>query len=160
MATESAADLPQQKPKWLQLLDEGLDGVAGDDEAVSQDLVLILTSMVRELLLSDDSNAPATFARRFDDLYGTVYEPKFNGYRRTKKGWTGYLLIFYDILLGAATVARYDDPTQDKLIQLLVELGKLPPHAVKVFVVSVCAQTSQSQNVMVADCPAISARRI
>jgi hypothetical protein len=31
---------------------------------------------------------------------------------------------------------RYDDPKQDKIIQLLVELRKLPPHVARIFVVS------------------------
>ncbi len=86
--------------------------------------------------MCEDPDAAATSARRVDELYGTVFEPKFNGHVGTHKGWTGFLRTFYENLFYVAMEMRYDDPLQDKVIQLLVELRKLPTHHVRVFVVS------------------------
>jgi hypothetical protein len=120
-------------PRRLQPLEETIEGGSAEGP---WGLDYILSSMIKEYLLSDRDDAAPTFARRFDDLYGDVYVPKFNGYSGQKKGWTGYLIAFYGTLFTSAVAMQYDDPKQDKIIQLLVELRKLPVHAVKIFVVS------------------------
>lgn len=126
------------KPAWLKFVDEylGLEEEGSQVRPINESFDSILASMVKEYLLCDDADAAAIFARRFDDLYGAVYEPRFNGYRKRKKGWTGFLITFYEMLLGVAVEVRYDDPKQDKVVQLLVELRKLPARVVKIFVVS------------------------
>jgi hypothetical protein len=126
------------KPAWLEVLDDNLSRFSEPNAEVDFDY--ILGGVIKEYLLCDDTDAPAVFARRFDTLYETVYEPKFNGYNQQKKGWTGYLITFYENLFEAATAIRYHDPLQDKVIQLLVELRKLPTHTVKIFVVSLPLQ--------------------
>ncbi len=123
------------KPLWLQRLDEAQEEFP-DPPPPGVGFGFILDSMIRDYLLCDEQDAAATFARRFDDLYATVYEPRFNGYNRRHKGWTGYLLAFYESWFSLTETMRYDDPTQDKVVQLFVELGKLPPHRAKIFVVS------------------------
>jgi hypothetical protein len=136
----------QSKPGWLKYLDENYsplqEGSPVPTDVGSRDLQFdcILAAMVKEYLLCDDTNAPATFAKRFDGLYGSVYEPRYNGYQK-RKGWTGFLLAFYQVVFGIARILRYDDPKQDKIIQLLVELRKLPTRAVKIFVVSAARPT-------------------
>lgn len=122
------------KPGWQPVLDDRLRTCS--DPNSEHHLEFIIASLLKEYLLSDDDGTAAAFARRFDDLYYTVYEPKYNGYGGEKKGWTGYLIAFYDTVCETAVQVRYDDPKQDKLVGLLVELGKLPPRAVKIFVVS------------------------
>ncbi len=133
------------KPAWVQFLEEELDGFRDDlstDEeedfasGKEEDFAFILMTLIGEYMFCEDPDAPVTFARRFDDLYAAVYEPRFNGYNGTHKGWTGYLKAFYESLFSLAMEIRYDDPLQEKVIQLLVELRKLPTHRVKVFVVS------------------------
>jgi hypothetical protein len=119
------------KPAWLAELDETLATEAPDDFS------RMLAGLIRGYLLCADDDAAATFALQFDDLYGRVYEPCFNGYRGQKKGWTGFLHAFYSELFWTSKKIRYDDPNQDKVIQLLSELRKLLPRAVKVFVVSI-----------------------
>ncbi|KAK4236787.1 hypothetical protein C8A03DRAFT_35309, partial [Achaetomium macrosporum] len=115
-----------QKPAWLQYLDENL-GIEPDSasspvsenlDATPPSICYVLSVKTKEYLLCEDDDAAARFARQFDDLYASVYEPEFNGSYGSQKGWTGYLNKLY----------------QDKIIQLLLELRKLPPHAVKVFV--------------------------
>ncbi len=130
MATDGTA-----KPLWMQRLDEELERFP-DSTSPNVDFGYILDCMIRDYLFCDEPDAAATFARRFDDLYATVYEPRFNGYNRKHKGWTGYLLAFYEGWFYLTETMRYDDPMQDKVVQLFVELGKLPPHRVKIFVVS------------------------
>lgn len=135
-ATETNPGDPnaENRPAWLQLLDDNLARFSETNAEVDFDHHLARAT--KKYLLCDDADAAVKFARLFDDMYAAVYEPKFNGYNQTKKGWTGYLIGFYDNLLHTAVAMRYDDPLQDKVIQLLVELRKLPPHADKIFVVS------------------------
>ncbi|KAK4034498.1 hypothetical protein C8A01DRAFT_18713 [Parachaetomium inaequale] len=119
------------EPGWEPMLDDWLR-----PQDPEHQIGPILAGVLHEYLLSDDAiaDAAAAAARRFDDLYSTVYEPRFNGYRKTHKGWTGYLIVFYELLFSVAVEMHYDDPKQDKIIQLLAELRKLPPHAVRIFV--------------------------
>ena len=137
-----ADTVSQAKPEWLKFLDDYLFPDEGSQALpVDESFDRILASMVKEYLLCDDVDAASAFAQRFDALYGAVYEPRFNGYNKTHKGWTGFLIAFYRVLLGAAAELRYNDPKQDKVVQLLVELRKLPPRAVKIFVVNATLPT-------------------
>jgi hypothetical protein len=120
-------------PAWLQPLEETIDAGSADGP---WGLDYILSSMLKEYLLCDHDDAAPTFARRFDDLYGAVYVPRFNGYNGQQKGWTGYLIAFYETLFTSAVAMQYDDPKQDKVIQLLAELRKLPVHPARIYVVS------------------------
>lgn len=135
MATDSRPESPdpndQLRPGWLPLLND----LARRRGKIEENFLSVIGTLFREYLLSDDDDAPATFAQRFDGLYGEVYEPKFNGYNGEKRGWTGYLLVFYSMVFSLAVAMDYDDPKQIKIIQLLSELRKLPTHAVKIFVV-------------------------
>ncbi len=93
------------KPSWLTALDGTLATKAPDDE-----FNRILAGLIKEYLLCDDDGAAATFASRFDDLYGAVYEPRFDGYRGQKKGWAGFLHAFYSQLFWTSRQIRYNDP--------------------------------------------------
>ena len=133
---ETADALTQPEPAWLSLLNETIgESVLSLDDR-KEDLDYIIGAMVREYLVCEDDNARETFARRFDEFYDVVYVPKFNGYGKRKKGWTGYLEAFYDILLPVAMEIPYNDPKQNKVVQLFLELRKLPIRVVKVFIVS------------------------
>ncbi|KAK3290519.1 uncharacterized protein B0H64DRAFT_412709 [Chaetomium fimeti] len=131
MATSAQSErpyIPEPLRGWLPVVDDLIrGGPEGDFES-------IVATILKEYLLSDDDDAPATFARRFDDLYSEVYEPRFNGFNGTKKGWTGYLEVFYETVFAVAVGMEYDDPKQVKVIQLFSELRKLPTHVVKIFV--------------------------
>ncbi|KAK4245011.1 hypothetical protein C7999DRAFT_34623 [Corynascus novoguineensis] len=134
LESELYDEFDELKPGWRPLLDDKLRVYSDPDSEHHFDC--ILASLIKEFLLWDDDGAATVFAQRFDDLYSTVYEPRFNGYRGRKKGWTGYLLVFYQTLCQTAVQIRYDDPKQERLVRLLVELGKLPSRSVKVFVQS------------------------
>jgi hypothetical protein len=137
MASDARPESPdiqdQLRPGWLPVLND----LARRRGNIEEDFESVIATLFRDYLLSDDddNDAPATFAQRFDNLYGEVYEPKFNGYNGKKKGWTGYLLVFYETVFSVALAMDYDEPKQIKVIQLLSELRKLPTHAVKIFVV-------------------------
>jgi hypothetical protein len=122
-----------QKPAWLEALDERLRVYAPHSASSPPDLEYVLSAKIKEYLLCEDDDAAARFARHFDNFDFSVYKPKVN---RQAKGWTGYLELFYEIIVDVAVEARYDDPVQDKIIQLLLELRKLPPRTVKLWVVS------------------------
>ena len=135
MATNVPSEAPniqdQLRPGWLPVLDD----MVLNRQDPEEDFPSTLATIYKDYLLSDDDDAPATFARRFDDFYKEVYEPKFNGYNGEKRGWTGYLVAFYETVFSVAVAMDYDEPKQIKVIQLLLELRKLPTHAVKIFVV-------------------------
>ena len=125
------ADASSAKPAWLEELDETLQSTSP-----AYEFPRAIAGLIKEYLHCDDENASATFAQRVDDLYDGIYLPKFDGYRHKKKGWTSFLIVFYDILFGVGLRIPYDDARQDKVIQLLCELRKLPARSVKIFVVS------------------------
>jgi len=125
------ADTSSANPAWLEELDGTLKTSSPENE-----FPRTIARLIKEYLDSDDEKAGATFAQRVDNLYDDVYLPKFDGYNGKKKGWTGFLIAFYEILFGVGVRLPYDDARQDKLIQLLCELRKLPARSAKIFVVS------------------------
>lgn len=106
------------------------------------DIVFKIAGMLKEYLLPepcgyDASSGPTAteMALQFDNLYEDVYVPYFDGFRKTHKGWTGYLRLFYSELFTAAFVVPYDDPAQQKVVELLEALRHLPGRTAKVFLV-------------------------
>ncbi|EXF85718.1 hypothetical protein CFIO01_09715 [Colletotrichum fioriniae PJ7] len=53
-------------------------------------------------------------------------DPLNKPYRLADKGWRMYLLGLYDTLLEQAWLLRYDDPRQDCLVHLMIDLQNLP----------------------------------
>jgi hypothetical protein len=80
------------KPAWLLFLEEEFPELDADaqpataGEAHHFEFDCIIAAVIKQFLLSEEPNAPATFAKRFDDLYETVYLPRYNGHRVNKKG--------------------------------------------------------------------------
>ncbi|KAK4244101.1 hypothetical protein C7999DRAFT_44198 [Corynascus novoguineensis] len=110
-------DFDEIRPGWLLVLDDMLRTCSDSNSEYHLDY--IIASLIKQYLLSDDDGVAYVFAQRFDDLYSTVYQPQFDGYRGEHKGWAGYFIAFYDTVCRTAVQIPYSDSKQDKMIQLL-----------------------------------------
>ena len=94
-----------------------------------------LGNIVKDFLLSDDKDAMApNTAQRIQNYYDQEYlltDPllKFED----DQGMGEFLSVFYNIILLLARLIPYDNPTQQKLLLLVLELRKLPPKSFKIW---------------------------
>ncbi|KAK7937804.1 uncharacterized protein PG986_014672 [Apiospora aurea] len=73
-------------------------------------------------------------AQQVDDLYSNEYLPsdplmKF----QDDKGMGGFLSCLYEMVFDLARAIPHEDDLQDRLVQFLVELAKLPTEEVKIW---------------------------
>lgn len=87
-----------------------------------------LGSMIKDLLLSNDEDAAQATAHRVDAYY---WEKNLDSgplfvYQKDDPLF-GFLSFFYQLIIDMVEQLRYDDSRQDKLVQLVIELSKIPP---------------------------------
>lgn len=119
---------------WFAHLDEEIayDKQTGEASNVA--------SILRDLVLAypqDGHRASAEAALRVDADYHQVYlpsDPLLKG--QDDQGMEEYLDKLCRLVLATAQRIPYDDDRQDAVVQLFVELAKLPPKAVKIWGVS------------------------
>lgn len=93
-------------------------------------------SILRDLLRSypqDGQQAAQDAARRINFDYRDKYlpsDPLLKG--RDDEGMAGFLYHLYLLSLDTARLIHYSSPEQDALVQLFVELRKLPPEQFKI----------------------------
>ncbi|KAK0666411.1 hypothetical protein QBC41DRAFT_150436 [Cercophora samala] len=128
----NAATSPQlPEPLWITIIKE--NKYLHDDSSYENTIAPHIAQLFQEYLLSDDESSTAATALKFDSMYEDLYLPNYNGRGNgRKKGWTGYLSYFYETVFVIAKHIPYNDPLQDKVIQLLLELKKLPSRATKI----------------------------
>lgn len=90
--------------------------------------------VLKDFLLSDGDPTAAETAHEIDDLYTQEYLPsdpllKFSD----DQGMEGFLGDFYQIFFTLARLIPYDNSKQDRLIQVILELRKLPPKQFKIW---------------------------
>ncbi|ROW11478.1 hypothetical protein VMCG_01147 [Cytospora schulzeri] len=106
-------------------------------EDVADGVAVQFPSILLDLLTKwpvDGVEAAREAARRIDADYRDVYlpsDPLLRG--QEDKGMAGYLSHLYGLVMSVATFIDCDDPLQDALVQLLVELRKLPPTVYKIW---------------------------
>ncbi|KAK0739425.1 hypothetical protein B0T21DRAFT_346739 [Apiosordaria backusii] len=128
--TAPASQNPE--PLWVMRIEK--DFFSEDNQTEYENTIVpAIVQLLMSYLLSEDENAAAATAHKFDSMYEDLYLLKYNGSGGRKKGWTGYLSFFYETVLHVSRYISYDDPLQDKIVQLLLELRKLPPHSAKIF---------------------------
>ncbi len=116
-------------PRWLTQLDS-----RWPQRGTS--LRYALSRVLREYLLCEDADAAATYAKRFDDFYHTVFLERFNtSSKDVTQHWSGYLLAFYQVVYEAAEYMAYDDPLQDKVVALFGVLSGYPWKAQWIYLV-------------------------
>jgi hypothetical protein len=85
-----------------------------------------LNHILMEFLLSENSDAAAA-ARQIDTNYSQEYVAQDRlVVACLDQGMENYLWFFYEILFSAVKLIPYDDARQKNLVQLLVELQRLP----------------------------------
>ena len=114
--------------RWM----EYLDGEMATTEA--DPVTHCLAQIIRDTLLSTDESRAAGAAHRIDAYYQDEYLPsdpflKFSD----DKGMAGFLNSLYGLVFDVARLIPYRDALQDTLIQVIVELRKLPPKPCKIW---------------------------
>ena len=93
-----------------------------------------LAKMLKDFLLSDGDSTATDTARLIDNFYGQVYLPsdplmKFED----GQGIETFLVGFYELIFALARFIPYNSSDQDKVVQLMLELRKLPPKQLRIW---------------------------
>jgi hypothetical protein len=116
------------KDRWVAYLDEE---IAFNDEDT---LDHYLATIIKDLLLVNNYTAVADVARQIDAYYSGEFlrsDPllKF----QDDKGMEIFLSILYRLVFDLAELISYKDSRQDTLVELILELRKLPPKQLKIW---------------------------
>lgn len=93
-----------------------------------------LDNIMKDFLMSTSDPAAPDTALRIDTYYWKIYLPsdplmKF----KEDKGIAGFLYYLYELVFDMARLVPYYDPKQDMLVQLILELRKLPAKTFKIW---------------------------
>ncbi|RYP66230.1 hypothetical protein DL769_006074 [Monosporascus sp. CRB-8-3] len=127
MSSNESTSQSTTKEPWLAFIDNEFD-IEGDPTRV--DLLTIL----RDALLSVDEAAAKDAAHRIDSYYSDTFfssDPlvKFE----EDKGMASFLNTLWDAVFDLAELLPFDDPKQDRLVEVILELRKLPPKSFKIW---------------------------
>lgn len=109
-------------------------GIAYLDEEISEayegDETYELANILKRLM-AENGITPQEAAQQIDSYYEDDLLPSQPILQREKaKGMINLLSALDDLICGLGSALRYDDARQDALIQLILELRKLPPRQV------------------------------
>ena len=114
--------------EWINYIDLLIDEESDDDAFVH------LANLVKSLLLSTSETAARDTAAAIDAYYEKEFFPSDPLMRfEEDKGMTSFLLELWEIVFSLARVIPYDDDAQVTLVNLILELYKLPTRSHKVF---------------------------
>ncbi|KAI9765889.1 MAG: hypothetical protein M1840_007030 [Geoglossum simile] len=112
---------------WIEYLD-------GEIAATEADSVThCLAQIIRDTLLSTDESRAAGAAGRIDTHYQEYLSSDPLLKFANDKGTAGFLNSLYELVFDVARLIPYRDALQDILVQLIVELRKLPPKRCKIW---------------------------
>ena len=115
------------KPPWLSFLEEEIS--ASDEEPVIDSI----GSVLKSLLLSPSETTAADAARLINAVHWEKMLPSDPLMRfLDDKGIGGFLGCLWELVFDIAKRIPYNDPGQDSLTQLILELRKLPPIQFKI----------------------------
>lgn len=112
-----------QLDSWNSYLTRVMAETKGDDLVWYR-----IAEMIRDTLLSTNESRAAEGAKRIDSYYRYEYftaDPLLKFLEGN--GTAPFLCHFYSMVLDVSSTIPAADPNQDALVQLLVELRKLPP---------------------------------
>lgn len=120
------------KEPWITQLDKEID-ILGKG-TLEYDLAIIL----KQLFLSDGDSTAADIARKIDNYYDQQFRPSDPLMRfQDDQGMQSFLFAFWQaVYIAFARVIPYNNNNQEKLMQLVLELQKLPPRQFKLSGVS------------------------
>ncbi len=118
---------------WITQLDKEID-ILGEEGSLDYDLAIIL----KQLILSDGDSTAADIARKIDNYYDQQFRPSDPLMRfEDDQGMGSFLFAFWQtVCISFARVIPYNNNNQEKLVQLVLELQKLPPRQFKISGVS------------------------
>jgi hypothetical protein len=114
---------------WVAYLDEEI----ADCEEDTPDYGL--ATIFKDMLLTSDHRVVADVARRIDAYYAVEFWPFLDPLAKftEDKGMAGYLNAVYSLVFDLARLIPYKDSRQDMLVELILELRKLPPKPFKIW---------------------------
>lgn len=115
-------------------------GLAYLDEEISESYegagTYELAKILKRLLAENDIT-PQEAAHQIDAFYEDDFLPSQPTFQKEKaKGMINFLGVLDELICGLGRVLHYNDARQDALIQLILELRKLPPRQVEIWEVS------------------------
>lgn len=117
---EGTATVTATEP-WLNYID---DEVAQEDDPI----ILEILSALKDLLTSESETVAEGVAHRIDRCYSDTSLSVNPSVKFQKdKGMGSFLNSLWDAVFDVAEVVPYDDPRQDRLINLILELRKFSP---------------------------------
>ncbi|KAK2765316.1 hypothetical protein FQN54_008160 [Arachnomyces sp. PD_36] len=122
-----ATEIDNKKERWLSLFEENIRYEKG---TVQHDVA----SIIKDMLLSNQSN---NTVRATAYQLNTYYWERNNEngpfftWAKTGESVPGYISFIIDMIVGPTPFIPYDDPKQDLLVQLILELRNLPRNPVK-----------------------------
>ena len=94
-------------------------------------------NIFKRLFAAEDGLSPRDAAQQIDAVYSDIWFPRDPTLRfRPDKGMTSYLVTLNEFIFTLARVLSYDDARQDTLVQLILEILKLPPRTAQIWDVS------------------------
>ncbi len=93
-----------------------------------------MAEITKDFLLSEGHSTAVDTARRINSYYENdflLWDPLLK--YEEDKGMGEFLNGFYEVVFLFARLVPYDSPLQEQLIQLVLELHKLPPRKVKIW---------------------------
>lgn len=86
-----------------------------------------MSSIVKQMLLSEDQdNIARTAAHEIDDYWHRHLKTDTFNFQKEEPSFFDFHTCLYNIILELPRFVPYNDPKQDTLVQLLVELRRLP----------------------------------
>lgn len=93
-----------------------------------------LLMMLKDFLLSDGDITAADTAHRINDFYTQEYFPSDPLMRfQEDRGMGGFLSGFWDAVFTLGRLIPYNSSKQEKLVQLILKLRKLPPRQFRIW---------------------------
>ena len=128
IVNEKDKESASSKEPWFAYLEEG---IASCGEGTFE---CDLNNIMKDFLISTSDLAALDTALRIDTYYWEYHLPsdplmKFE----EDKGIAGFLNHLYELVFDVARLIPYSDPRQDMLVQLILELRKLPAKPFKIW---------------------------
>ncbi|KAK8006968.1 2-5-dichloro-2-5-cyclohexadiene-1-4-diol dehydrogenase [Apiospora arundinis] len=103
------------------------------DELVQDGVEASMTEIFRRLLASQSDSAAAEAAQQLDNHYREDYSSNPLLKLEEDRGLAGYLSCLYEMVFDLARAIPHDNDLQNRLVQFLVELARLPPKEVTIW---------------------------
>jgi hypothetical protein len=127
--SSAALNMPTTgEDRCLAYLDEKM--ALNEEGTPDYDIATIIEGL---LLNGNDHTAVADAARQIDMYYSSVFLPLDPLIKLDDEGMASLLSTLYNLIFEVARLISYKDSRQDTLVELILELRKLPPKQIKIY---------------------------